>query len=114
MAILRATALAASAIGASALCESVKRYLATVDYSAANIVARFASTAATPEQARLSLTGDATEMFVTWVEPDTRPCGTGAAVSVSPVSGGGATSFPATLSSCASPPQCAARERADA
>jgi len=96
---LRTAVIAALAVPALSLCESVARYLATVDYTAEHAVTRFASGAAGPEQARLSLTGDASEMFITFVEPDAAPCES-ATVAVAPAAGGaGAAVFTTAKSS---------------
>ena len=95
---LRAAIIAALAAPAFSLCESVARYLATVDYTAEHAVTRFAAGAAGPEQVRLSLTGDATEMFITFVEPDAAPCAD-ASVTVTSVAYSSSTVYPTAQSS---------------
>jgi len=91
-----ALALCCAAAPAAALCADLKAKLAAVEVSALAGDARLpaaAAAAGAPEQLHLSLTGDASEMFVTFVLNASAPCAD-AAVALD----GGAAAFAAAHS----------------
>jgi len=90
--MFRSALLIASLTGASALCADLKAKLAAVDLSAVAGDVRLSAATAEPEQLHLSLTGDPTEMFVTFVLNASSPCADAAVVLDS------SKSFPAAYS----------------
>jgi hypothetical protein len=90
--MLRSIILGASIAGSSALCADLKAKLASVDLSAVAGDVRLSAATAEPEQLHLSLTGDASEMFVTFVVNTSSPCADAAVVLDS------SKSFPAAYS----------------
>ena len=93
MKLLLALAAAAAAPSALALCADLKAKLAAVSIAELASDARLTSPTGLPEQMHLSLTGDATEMHVTFVVNVSAACAD-AAVSID----GGAASFAAAHS----------------
>ena len=84
---------AAAAPSALALCADLKAKLAAVNIAEISFDARLAAATGLPEQMHLSLTGDPTEMHVTFVVNASAACAD-AAVALD----GGAASFPAAHS----------------
>lgn len=77
MALARGGVLALTfAVSASALCADLKKRLAEVDYDALAVGSdiRLPAAGSGPQQVHLSLTGDVTEMYVTFVTPESALC----------------------------------------
>jgi hypothetical protein len=93
--MFRAALFVASLSRASAICADVRAYLASVNYSAVD-TDRFRSGAAGPQQLKLSLTGNPSEMFITWVEAETAECA--GSFATLRAAGGASTQFAAAAS----------------